>query len=247
MNLRAIPAANDCGASRRRRPVDECRRRTRRVLVALRCFVQAPSDASNELPAARRLVERAPRLGGDRPDNRTMSADIYGHFVLLSDQTFTDIYPRVRVVLRVNTVLRRAMYDAGLTELDLSVELAVDPKTVRNWMHGQVPHEGTRTRWRPSSASTSRSSGRRSADRPAGTDRPVDLVGVYPRSATIDRSGLAGAVRRSRVQPSESSPASRFPLRPRGCIGCSEQRSRAGVRVRIVVASPTGALSDGAY
>ncbi|GAA1713520.1 hypothetical protein GCM10009745_72290 [Kribbella yunnanensis] len=44
----------------------------------------------------------------------------------------------------MNEVLRRAMYDAGLTEVELSSRLSVDPKTVRNWMRGQVPHPATR-------------------------------------------------------------------------------------------------------
>jgi hypothetical protein len=44
----------------------------------------------------------------------------------------------------VNKVLRGAIYDAQLTETDLSARLAVDPKTVRNWLRGQVPHPHNR-------------------------------------------------------------------------------------------------------
>jgi hypothetical protein len=41
-------------------------------------------------------------------------------------------------------MLRRAMYNANLTDVDVSVKLVVDPKTVRNWMRGQMPHRRTR-------------------------------------------------------------------------------------------------------
>jgi hypothetical protein len=77
------------------------------------------------------------------------------------------------------------MYDANLTELDLSAELTVDPKTVRNWMRGQLPHRRTRealTRlldideeviWPELRAMSSRSS------------RPTEIAGIYPRRTSI--------------------------------------------------------------
>ncbi|MEV6273383.1 XRE family transcriptional regulator [Kribbella sp. NPDC051936] len=86
----------------------------------------------------------------------------------------------------MNDVLRRAMYNANLTELDLSVELAVDPKTVRNWMRGQVPHRRTRSAvsrllgvdedvvW-PEPRATG-----------AEADRPAEIAGIYPRRTSID-------------------------------------------------------------
>jgi hypothetical protein len=85
----------------------------------------------------------------------------------------------------VNDVLRRAMYEANLTDLDLSVELAVDPKTVRNWMRGQLPHRRTRealTRvlgvdeeviWPELRAMT------------ADNGRPAEIAGIYPRRTSI--------------------------------------------------------------
>ncbi|WP_133780638.1 XRE family transcriptional regulator [Kribbella sp. VKM Ac-2571] len=85
----------------------------------------------------------------------------------------------------MNDVLRRAMYDANLTDLDLSAELSVDPKTVRNWMHGQVPHRRTRM-------AVSRLLG---VDeevvwpelRPDSSEsrRPAEIAGIYPRRTSI--------------------------------------------------------------
>lgn len=77
------------------------------------------------------------------------------------------------------------MYDANLTDVDLSAKLAVDPKTVRNWIRGQLPHRHTRealTRvlgvdeeviW-PELRSMSGDNG-----------RPAELAGIYPRRTSI--------------------------------------------------------------
>ncbi|MER7244629.1 XRE family transcriptional regulator [Kribbella sp. NPDC000426] len=83
----------------------------------------------------------------------------------------------------MNEVLRRAMYDANLTDLDLSAQLEVDPKTVRNWMHGRIPHRRTRD----------------ALTRLLGVDEdviwprslraenvhPAEVAGVYPRRTSI--------------------------------------------------------------
>ncbi|NIK61298.1 hypothetical protein [Kribbella shirazensis] len=85
----------------------------------------------------------------------------------------------------MNDVLRRAMYDANLTDLDVSAELTVDPKTVRRWMRGQMPHRRTR-------AALTRLLG---VDeeviwpelRSMGSDdgRPTEIAGVYSRRTAI--------------------------------------------------------------
>lgn len=76
------------------------------------------------------------------------------------------------------------MYDANLTDQGLAAKLVVDPKTVRNWMHGQVPHRHNRL----------------ALTRMLGVDeeviwpelrsmsadaRPAELAGVYPRRSSI--------------------------------------------------------------
>ena len=45
----------------------------------------------------------------------------------------------------MNESLRRALLRAGLTEEDVAARLEVDPKTVRRWVEGRVPHP--RHRW----------------------------------------------------------------------------------------------------
>lgn len=143
----------------------------------------------------------------------------------------------------VNTVLRRAMYEAGLSELDLSAELAVDPKTVRNWMHGQVPHPGTRAAlaqllgvdatilWPALDRSV------------AGTDRPSDLVAVYPRSSTIDRSDWLALFAGAQTAIGILTGSTRL-LSDHDVIRTLRDRVRAGAEVRILLtSSPEGTSS----
>ncbi|WP_405056858.1 XRE family transcriptional regulator [Kribbella sp. NBC_01505] len=140
----------------------------------------------------------------------------------------------------MNTVLRRAMYDAGLTELDLSVELAVDPKTVRNWMHGQVPHPGSRAALSALldvDASVLWPSPSRSA---VGADRPAGLVGVYPRSAAISHADWLTLFADAESQIGILASDVQLLLKDRGLVRILRERSGRGIRVRIVVASTGG-------
>ncbi|MFK4087518.1 XRE family transcriptional regulator [Kribbella sp. NPDC020789] len=173
-----------------------------------------------------------------------MSSDIYGHFVLLSDQTFTDIYPGVRVVFRVNTVLRRAMYDAGLTEVDLSVELAVDPKTVRNWMRGQVPHPGSRGALAALlnvDESVLWPTTRRVA---LSLERPAGLVGVYPRPSAVSRSDWLSLFMAAEARIGILVSDAQSLLEDRQLVSILADRSRLGVRTRIVVVTGDQASVD---
>jgi len=45
----------------------------------------------------------------------------------------------------VNEILRRAMLDANLDEIDVAARLEVNPKTVYRWLRGRTPH--SRHRW----------------------------------------------------------------------------------------------------
>ncbi|TCC52147.1 XRE family transcriptional regulator [Kribbella pittospori] len=86
----------------------------------------------------------------------------------------------------MNEVLRRAMYDANLTELDLSVKLSVDPKTVRNWMRGQLPHpqrRGALKRLLGVDEETIWPELREQATK----SRPAELAGIYPRRGAISQ------------------------------------------------------------
>lgn len=53
--------------------------------------------------------------------------------------------PGHREVGPLNESLRRALFDAGLTEVEVAAHLGVVPKTVRRWMEGRLPYP--RHRW----------------------------------------------------------------------------------------------------
>ncbi len=148
------------------------------------------------------------------------------------------------MAIRVNEVLRRAMYDAGLTELDLSVELSVDPKTVRNWMRGQVPHPGRR-------ASLERLLGveanvvwpeLNSSVRMG--DRPSELAAVYPRRDLLkSQDWLAlfeGATSRIDLLTFSAS----FLLDDSQIIRMFERKCAEGVRMRFALALPNNEAAE---
>lgn len=88
-------------------------------------------------------------------------------------------------MIRVNDVLRRAMYDANVTDEDLSVELAVDPKTVRNWMRGQIPHRRTRVALTRLLRVTEDMIWPELRLAGAEESLPNGLIGIYPSRASI--------------------------------------------------------------
>lgn len=157
--------------------------------------------------------------------------------MLSSDQTFTDIYPWVGV--RVNDVLRRAMYDAGLTEVDLSAELSIDPKTVRNWLQGQLPHPGSRaslTRLLDVTAEVlwpelETASGHRS--------RPADLAGAYAHRRALKRGDWLALLGGAKAHIDIVAYSAHFLLADPEVIQRLRDRMAQGVRVRITLGSPS--------
>ena len=189
------------------------------------------------LRTTRRQCRACLKTGGDAADSRTLSTDIYGHFVLSSHQTFTDIYPWVG--MRVNDVLRRAMYDAGLTEVDLSAELSVDPKTVRNWLQGQLPHPGSRaslTRLLDVAAEVlwpelEAASGHR--------NRPADLAGAYAHRRALKRGDWLALLGGAKAHIDVVAYSAHFLLADPEVIQSLRDRLARSVRVRITLGSPS--------
>lgn len=97
----------------------------------------------------------------------------------------------------MNEHLRRALFRAHMSEVDIATRLEVDPKTVRRWLEGRLPYP--RHRWElaqlldleePDLWPQLRSA------RPPGS-RNNDIAGVYPHRSsvppTVWRSLLASA------------------------------------------------------
>jgi hypothetical protein len=139
----------------------------------------------------------------------------------------------------VNDVLRRAMYDANLTELDLSVELAVDPKTVRNWMRGQVPHRRTRV-------AVSRLLGVDEEaiwpeDRPTGEEgrRPAEIAGIYPRRTSISPQSWLSFFESAKCEIGILAYSALFLAEDTRVVRLLSQKSDS-LRIRIALGAPNG-------
>ncbi|TCC38879.1 XRE family transcriptional regulator [Kribbella speibonae] len=139
----------------------------------------------------------------------------------------------------MNDVLRRAMHNANLTELDLSVELAVDPKTVRNWMRGQVPHRRTRV-------AVSRLLGvdddaiwpdSRSGD--PGDRRPAEIAGIYPRRTSISPQNWLSFFESAKSEIGILAYSALFLAEDARIVRLLGERS-GSVRIRIVLGAPDG-------
>lgn len=135
-------------------------------------------------------------------------------------------------------MLRRAMYDANLTDVDVSVKLVVDPKTVRNWMRGQMPHRRTRealTRllgveeeviW-PEHPSMGENS------------RPAEIAGVYPRRTSISSQNWLSFFESAKAEIGILAYSALFLAEDARVIRLLREKS-VSVRIRIALGAPDG-------
>ncbi|MFF1819822.1 multiprotein-bridging factor 1 family protein [Kribbella sp. NPDC058245] len=137
----------------------------------------------------------------------------------------------------MNEVLRRAMYDAGFTEVDLSVELSVDPKTVRNWMRGQVPHPGSRAALAAALGVDADVLWPRLDATLPGSSKPSDLAAVYPRRSGITRSDWLAFFGSARTEVALLANASDLLLQDAEFVQLLAAKGEAGARVRFALAT----------
>jgi hypothetical protein len=131
------------------------------------------------------------------------------------------------------------MYEADLTEVDLSVKLAVDPKTVRNWMRGQVPHPQRRAAlvrllgideemiWSELRALT------------AAKSRPSELAGVYPRRTAISQKGWLSFFEEAKSEIGILAYSGLFLAEDARIVRLLSDKSDAGVRIKIALGVPS--------
>lgn len=135
-------------------------------------------------------------------------------------------------------MLRRAMYDANLTDVDVSMKLVVDPKTVRNWMRGQMPHRRTRealTRllgvdeeviW-PQQQSLVENS------------RPAEIAGIYPRRTSISSQNWLSFFESARSEIGILAYSALFLAEDARIVRLLREKSDS-VRIRIALGAPDG-------
>jgi hypothetical protein len=142
--------------------------------------------------------------------------------------------------VEVNDVLRRALFDARLTEDDVAARLAVDPKTVRRWVEGRLPyprHRGEIARilnvdqfdlWPELEALQ------------VSKSKPAEIVAVYPQRSMISGDGWRSMFSAANREIDILAYAGLFLAENAGLIGLLQRKAEVGVRVRIALGDPDG-------
>jgi hypothetical protein len=136
------------------------------------------------------------------------------------------------------------MFDAHLTEVDLSARLQVDPKTVRNWLRGQMPHPPRRTElarllgvdetvlWPVLSTLGS------------AKDRPSELAAVYPRRMSLTQKDWLSLFDAAAYEIGILAYSALFLAEDARLVRLLGQKAAQGVRVRIALGDPAGRNVD---
>ncbi|MFD7159395.1 multiprotein-bridging factor 1 family protein [Kribbella sp. NPDC059898] len=139
----------------------------------------------------------------------------------------------------MNDVLRRAMYAANLTDVDLSAELAVDPKTVRNWMRGQVPHRRTREALTRVLGVDEEAIWPELRSMSADNGRPEEIAGVYARRTSISSQNWLTFFEAAKTEIGILAYSALFLAEDARIVRLLRQKSDT-VRIRIALGAPEG-------
>jgi hypothetical protein len=140
----------------------------------------------------------------------------------------------------VNEPLRRALLRARLREDDVAARLGVDPKTVRRWLNGRVPHPHNR-------AAIAELVGAHQADLwpdaggPLATrTRPEELGAVYPHRWTVPREVWERLFGSAEREIGILAYSALFLAEDTGILRILAEKGRSGVTVRIALGDPDG-------
>lgn len=144
----------------------------------------------------------------------------------------------------MNEVLRRAMYDAQLTEADLAAKLAVDPKTVRKWLRDQMPHPHSRTALSRLLGVDDRVIWPALSVLGPAKDQSAELVAVYPRRMSIDQQGWLSLFGSAEAEIGILAYSAIFLAENARLIRLLGEKAIQGVTVRIALGDPEGRNVD---
>jgi transcriptional regulator with XRE-family HTH domain len=145
----------------------------------------------------------------------------------------------------LNEHLRRALLRARLSEEDVAARLQVDPKTVRRWLEGRVPY--LRHRWALD--------GMLDADEAdlwpevraalAARSRPAEIKAIYPHRQAVPRETWLSLFGSAAREIGILACSGLFLARDARILGTLAGKAEAGVRVRICLRDPGGAVIGG--
>jgi hypothetical protein len=140
----------------------------------------------------------------------------------------------------VNEPLRQALLRARLRENDVAAQLGVDPKTVRRWLNGRVPHPHNRASIAELIDADEGDLWPEAGGPLAARTRPDELGTVYPHRWAVPREvwvRLFGSAEREIAILAYSA---LFLAEDTGILRILADKGRAGVCVRIALGNPDG-------
>ncbi len=135
----------------------------------------------------------------------------------------------------MNEILRRAILGAHLDEVDVAARLEVDPKTVRRWLEGRLPHP--RHRWNLADL-LNLSEVDLWPELRASPSRPDELLAVYPHRSSIPRETWRNLFASAEQEISVLAYSSLFLAEDVDIIRIFAKKAHSGVRVRIALGDP---------
>ena len=140
----------------------------------------------------------------------------------------------------MNEPLRRALLRVRLREDDVAARLGVDPKTVRRWLNGRVPHPHNRAAVAALVGADESDLWPEAGGPLAARTRPDELGTVYPHRWAVPREvwvRLFGSAGREIAILAYSA---LFLAEDTGILRILADKGRAGVSVRIALGDPDG-------
>jgi transcriptional regulator with XRE-family HTH domain len=131
--------------------------------------------------------------------------------------------------------LRRALFQARLSEEDVAARLEVDPKTVRRWLEGRVPY--LRHRWALANMLALDEADLWPQVRTTRS-RPEEVWAIYPHRDAVPREVWQDLFRPAEREIGILAESGLFLANVPGVLAALRDRARAGVRIRICLHDP---------
>jgi hypothetical protein len=139
----------------------------------------------------------------------------------------------------VNEILRRALLNVGLDEVDVAARLDVDPKTVRRWLEGRLPYSSHR--WALAGLLKIDETALWPELR-ASQSRPNELIAVYPHCSSIPRETWRNLFASARHEINILDYSSLFLAQDSEILQILAEKALSGVKVRIALGDPDDRL-----
>ncbi|MGC4939887.1 helix-turn-helix domain-containing protein [Kribbella sp. DT2] len=140
----------------------------------------------------------------------------------------------------MNDALRRAMYAAGLGEVDIAARLDVDPKTVRRWMNGRLPHPRHRQLLAQLFGFDEPDLWPELMALPGGRGRSAEMAAIYPQRNAVGRESWLELFEAADEEIGVLAYSALFLAEDRRMIRLLEAKAEAGVDINLALGNPDG-------